>query len=693
MATKKTIYHTFQDSPEAWLQAAVDAKEITEAEREAIEKFLDAPTKAEAAKQMDVIRASMLNRPEFDLTQEERKELGDLADSLDTHRRQLNDDILRMSTRRQNLEAKGNNISQEEIEELGMIEAQLKSRQAELEQENRLYSTYLLIGALTTTEQAQQQANRWYEDVGREQGKNLLTAFSEYAQVAVHAIIPGHKEQVQDHLQKAEAASGRYQASVARGFSNQLRRMEPSRRERKADNKLTKQANKQIKKVQRAARKVRAKEAKLIREARAIALNEYKFRERFNHIPGWQQGAPVDKTFLEIKTYDQAQAFMMSRNPEAAEKLHDEVREAREKLVGAKHRLNEVMEPMLSKLDARQHALNEFMQDYQQAIHDGYVGQQRADEIFERLGEATKYALFTPEFAAKLKEAGIQFDPKYQTMGAQAPQQAEPARRPSANPVQEAYQQASEAAAKQPAHAPRAQNDIPRVTPSAITRWDDYIAQTEQQNQPKCLCYRDKTGPHAIALDADPKKRSEQIERFKQDHGGDKARFSVKNEREALRYLEIEGLKFRGARGMDKEHAQAWREFVDTEFKTHKYPATIEPAVQLAEMARQGANEIELLQKVGSLMHLYVGQDIGEILDIAGNTLDVKVLQDMKESIVQHANDHTQSTGRTWETFKATELYEGLQDLIIETQEGQVQGHDLEEPEEEQAFDPTDNLG
>ena len=190
MATQKTIYQTFKENPDAWIQAAIDAQEINEAEREAIEKFINAQSEREAAQQMDVIRAAMQRRPEFELSQEERNELGDMADDLKKHLDTLREDVSRMAARRVQLEGKQDK-DPKELEELKTIEEQLKEKLPELEKETKLYSTYLLIGALSTSEQAQEQTNRWYEDVGREQGKSLLTALSEYSQVAVHAIIPG----------------------------------------------------------------------------------------------------------------------------------------------------------------------------------------------------------------------------------------------------------------------------------------------------------------------------------------------------------------------------------------------------------------------------------------------------------------------------------------------------------------------
>ena len=83
MDTKKTLYHTLQENPDAWLQAAVDAKEISDLERDTIQKFLDAPNKAEAARQMDIIRATMQDRPEFALSQEERAEIAQQVEELD----------------------------------------------------------------------------------------------------------------------------------------------------------------------------------------------------------------------------------------------------------------------------------------------------------------------------------------------------------------------------------------------------------------------------------------------------------------------------------------------------------------------------------------------------------------------------------------------------------------------------------
>ena len=704
MATKKSFYQMMKEGPETWLQDALDAQEINEAERDAIQKFINAQTREEAEKQMDVLREAMANRPEFDLSQEERNEIAQTVDDLDKHRRQLQDDINQLLARQAAINKAGQEqtfLTAEQKEELDTITQTLQDRAKELGEETKRYSAYAMIQALATSEQAQEQANKWYEEVGRDQGKNLLTAFSEYAQVAMHALVPGHKEQIQDHLQKAEIASGKYQAAVARGFETQLRRMEPSRKERREDNKMTRQANKQIKKVQRAARDVRAKEEKLIRAAQKIALSEYKFRQRFNNIPGWQHGAPVDRTFQEITSFKQAQEFMMSRTPNAVQEMTREVAEARDRLKAETQTLNTVMAPMLAKLDQRQQALTEFVQDYQHAIHDGYVGQQRADAIFERLGEATKYAIFSPEFTAKLQEAGIQFDPKYQTIGAQAQQQSAPEQKGPTAPTRNDGQTQD---APKDKTTQREDVNIPRITPSAITRWDDYIAQTEKQNQPKCLCYRDKTGPHAIELDSDPKKRSEQIERFKQDHG-DKVRFRVLDENKALEYLEIEGLKFRGARGMDKEHAQAWREFVDKAYSPSQNVATatmnditkqrLAPAVELVEKLTQATAAQDVLTTMDELFKNHDYKDAAEILNIACDNLHNQGAQDFRQEFLQYVQDnHLQHT-----PYSATEVIQGLMDANAQNISGydgpgyeDGQGIDPEIDGEEQGFDPTDGL-
>lgn len=628
MATKKSFYQMMKEGPETWLQDALDAHEISEAERDAIQKFIESQTREEAEKQMDVLRAAMANRPEFALSQDEREEIAKTVDSIDKSRRQLQEDIQQLLAKQAAINRAGEEqtlLTAEQKEELDTITQTLQERYKELSEETKRFSAYSMIQALATSEQAQEQANKWYEEIGRDQGLHLLTALGEYAQVAVHALIPGHKEQVQEHLQKAEAASGRHQAAVARGFETQARQMEPSRKERREDNKLTRQANKQIKKVQAASQSVKRWQDEALRMANKIILTEYRQRNMFANIPGWSQGTPVNTTYQKITDPQLALQFLEEHGVRQASDIADKLQRAQEHLAEEKKTLDTVMSPMLRKLDARQQALIDFKRDYEHAATHGHVGMQRADNIFEHVAEATKYAIFTPQFIEKLERAGVEIDNKYRVVQDPAQRAPEKPEQRHTGPTPVAPTHNGPAGTTGPTHT----NPTP-VAPTHNTQshatisWDDVVRRVEEKNKPLEPLYvglylNGKADVMQLSnIAAERQKqfnhlkanrigytvlKEDQVQAFKDKAAQRKQEQEIKKQEQDR----IRNIKNQGKALLPQEKQQEWTALVD-KLTTNKAPQYIESnknaleaSLELAELVAKGASVQEVLEHINEM--------------------------------------------------------------------------------------------
>ena len=621
MATKKSFYQMMKEGPETWLQDALDAHEINEAERDAIQKFIESQTREEAEKQMDVLRAAMANRPEFALSQAERDEIAKTVDAIDKSRRQLHEDIQQLLAKQAAINRAGAEqtlLTAEQKEELDTITQNLQERYKELSEETKRFSAYSMIQALATSEPAQEQAIKWYEEIGRDQGLHLLTALGEYAQVAVHALIPGHKEQVQEHLQKAEAASGRHQAAIARGFETQARQMEPSRKERREDNKLTRQANKQIKKVQAASQSVKRWQDEALRTANKIILTEYRQRNMFAHIPGWSQGTPVNTTYQKIKDPELAVQFLQEHGIRQASEIATGLAKAQDRLAAEKETLDTVMAPMLRKLDARQQALIDFKHDYEHAVTHGHVGLQRAGDIFEHVAEVTKYSIFTPKFIEKLERAGVEIDNKYRVMQDPAQRTPERPEQRHTGPTPVAPTHTGPVGPTGPTQTSPTPVAPTHNGPSHATiSWDDVVRRVEEKNkplEPMYLGFRLDGKTDVMQLSNIAEERQKQFQHFK-DNG---IRFTVLKEDQVQEFKEqaakrqqereqLRDFKQRGKALLPKEKHPAWVETVD-KLTTNKDPRDVEKnkghidaTLELAELAANGATAKGILEHVNEM--------------------------------------------------------------------------------------------
>ena len=320
------------------------------------------------------------------------------------------------------------------------------------------------------------------------------------------------------------------------------------------------------------------------------------------------------------------------------------------------------MKPMLDKLDKRQQALTNFVQDYQHAISHGYVGNQRADSIFEHLAESTKYAVFTPEFVAKLEHAGVEFNPKYKTIGAKAQEQAEPQpTEPTTKKKAPTQSQPQQTGPKTPNNdgptgpakkAPETQNqpqpNEPKYAPTMTAA--QFLAEIENESRTKCACIFTKTGPQVLTLSADKDTRDKEIERLKAQTGG---KVRILREDEAQKWGEKEGLKYRGAQGLSKEHKQEWYDKVNQAYSKTDDPQqaafdarfrdSAPVAAEIAHMIHNNHPMREVLEYVGELAQQNGGAArVTGAMAIAFNMLECEdlqpVLQGLKEFRMEQEN-------------------------------------------------------
>lgn len=662
MDTKKTLYHTLQENPDAWLQAAVDAKEISDVERDTIQKFLDAPNKAEAARQMDIIRATMQDRPEFALSQEERAEIAQQVEELDEQRRQLAEDISQLRTRRYELTHTANR-SPEEEQELQVISDSVEKKYAELADETRKYITYSLIQGLATSEQAQEQAHRWYEDIGREQGKNLFKALSEFSQ-SVQAQRRGDLEQAQLHRQKASVAFHGYNEALARDFERRAKSLKPTGEVLKRQNELGKDINAKIKTLQETEQRIRAKEMELVKAARAIATNQYEYRKQFSALSAWAHGKQIDTTFQEIKDYEQAKRFMQDNHrSDMVTPIETELKELQKLRTEQTAALQEAVNDCQVHLHGRQEAIKSFILEYEQAINSGYVDNARTKQIAQGLNEAHSWTFITDakwlqtfkEFGINVADRYTQSNPATQEQDQEQDQEQEKAKTTQTHTPGEPEHTGTEGPAPvEPEHAPEgAATDKKAATPKSPVNahgdWAAPIIATEEQHKtlaPAFAKYTTNTGHVQIMpLSTDLSVRKNELD-FLARNGG---RYEVLDAKQAEQYKkevaerkkeqdqqraekrQARELGDRGKALLPYEQRKAWFDFVNT----HAGPKQeIAIAVNFAEQAKSGLTAQDMLERIDALVQNGINtQTIDNAIEIAGTQLHNGVALDIQQHI------------------------------------------------------------
>lgn len=687
MATKKTMYDRFKESPEQWLQTAIDAGEITLEERDAIQKFLEAQTQEEADKYMDVLRAGMERRPEFTLSTRDRLEIAEQLDSINDARIALRDEM-RSFYESYNVR-KNEGASQSDLD---AIKQQLEETRHKLETENKRYGTYAMIQALATSEPAQEYAKQWYEEVGRDQGKNLFKAISEFTQ-SVQAQIRGDLEQAQVHRQNASVAFHGYNDAVARDFERRTGELIPDKAELKHRNELAKNVNKKIATLERVNRDVKAKEAELIKAAQKIALSEYKYRQKFGALSAWAHGTPVDKTFQEIKSYEQAKEFMQSRRPEEVLRIQGELDTLMQRQERAKEAVQQELNKVLNELRGRQENLRAFVLEYEHAIQQGYVNDARADAIAQNLEAAQQYAfLRDAEWLQTFKQFGIDIDksftdpsiePKHEDHAPKGKGHEGP--EGPAEPVNPKNETQEHNGPEGPGPNPPAGT---QSKPIATMRWADLVEQVENKHKPmetKYIGYYGHNGPEVVDLSPNKEERDKQFKYLKDNH----FRYRVMNEAEAL--------KFRGAFGLDKEHAQAWRQAVDKAYaptneptqayKNSVFQHSAPVAVEIARKISNGATTQDILEYANS-----IAQQDGERYRIDGamgtacQLLGCESLTPLIEQIAEFRREQVDTLGHVVDFYPHDEQVQ----LFLEKFE-QSQGHDVPGQEGQDQTDGIDD--